>query len=208
MQTTTSTGYGLRHKTTMKLARLLQEETDGNGYSNAEQYRLVDEDDDTFAVFEVDTPEKAALVLVVDTKWYNSTEVRPSWGSLDMADFEVVEIVRVSSVDIQPFSVPTPVQFGRAVEVRKTMRKLAERYLGHSIPEKFNEATLSFVVVPLPDGETVESLKVRCTNQPALLNTSMGFPEMCLGVFELPDEYKALFSQGLGVGLILTQFKA
>lgn len=205
--TVTSKGYGLRHKVTGQMACLIEEETDGAGYSNEYQYRLVEGGGNfSFPEFETDTPEKAALVLVIDTPWFNSTKLRPSWGGLVLAEYEVVEVTRVSTVETKPCNVPIPVTFGRAVEERKTMRSLAERYLGHCIPDEFAEKSLSFIVVPAPEGETVASLKAKCTNQPVLLSTSGDYPELCLGVFELAEEYAVLFPKGLGVGLILTPF--
>jgi hypothetical protein len=205
--TVTSTGYGLRHKSTGQMVCVLEEETDGHGFSNEYQYRLVEGGGGSFTEFQTDTPDKAALVLVVDTPWYNSTKFRPSWGGVDVAEYEVVEVTRVSTVDIKPCDVPIPVTFARPLEERKTMRKLAERYLGYSISDEFGEKPLAFLVVLAPEGETVASLKARCTNQPVLMANSSDYPELCLGVFDLPEEYQALATEGLGVGLILTQYK-
>lgn len=206
--TVKSTGYGLRHKGTGKMARLIEEETDGNGYSNEYKYRLYDGEErgSCFHDFEVEKPEQAALALVIDTPWYNSTKIRPSWDGLDMSEYEVVEVTRISSVETKPCDVPIPVTFARAVEERRTMRSLAERYLGHAIPDEFGEKSLSFVVVSVPEGETVESIKAKCRNQPVLMSTGMGYPELCLGAFDLPEEYVPLFTKGPGVGLILTHF--
>jgi hypothetical protein len=208
LETVTSTGYSLRNKFTGKLVGIIEEETDGNGYSNEYKYRLYDGDmrEGSFMDFQVDSPEKAALVLVINTPWYNSTKIRPSWDGLDMKQYEVVEVKRVSSVEITPCNVPTPVEFGKPVDERKTLLKLAERYLGYSIPEQFREKGLSFVIVAAPEGETLASLKEKCTNMPVLLASSMGYPEMCLGVFELPEDYSDMFQKELGVGLILTHF--
>jgi len=204
---TTTQGFGLRHKTTGQLAHIYQEDTDGSGYSNEYQYRLLDADSGyRCKVFEVDSANKAALALVINTAWYNSTEEKPNWGGLDRAEYEVVEIVRVSTVSIKTTDVPVPVTFIKVVEQRRTMQKLAERYLGHSIPDEHAEHDLKFSVAPLPAGETVASIKEKCTNRPVLIGVGSEYPELCLGAFELPEEYAALFENGDGVGLILTHF--
>lgn len=204
---TTTTGYGLRHKTTGQLAHIYEEDTDGNGYSNEYQYRLVDSDTGyRCRVFEVDTANKAALVLVINTAWYNSTQEKPGWGGLDLTEYEVVEIVRVSSVSIEACNVPVPVTFTKVVEQRRTMRSLAERYLGHSIPDEYAGGDLKFTVAPLPAGETVASLKEKCTNRPVIVGAGNEYPEFCVGAFQLPEEYAALFEKGDGVGVILTRY--
>lgn len=206
--TVKSTGYGLRHKTTGHMACLVEEETDGNGYSNEYQYRLVEGSADaSFRQFETETADAAALARIINTPWFNSTKLRPAWGALEMADYEVAEVVRVSSVTITLCDIPTPVTFGKSVEERKTMRKLAERYLGYSLPDEYDRKSLSFIVVAAPEGETLETLKMKCTNRPVLLGKGTDYPELCLGVFELAEEYQALFSNQDGVGLILTHFQ-
>jgi hypothetical protein len=204
---TTTTGFGLRHKTTGLLAHIYQEDTDNNGYSNEYQYRLLESDSGyRCKVFEVDSANKAALVLVINTAWYNSTEEKPSWGGLDLTEYEVVEIVRVSSVSVESCAVPVPVTFTKVVEQRRTMLKLAERYLGHAITEDIGNRELKFTVAPLPEGETVASIKEKCTNRPVLIGAGNEYPELCLGAFELPEEYATLFEKGDGVGIILTHF--
>lgn len=206
---TTTAGFGLRNKLTGQLAHIYEEDTDGAGYSNENQYRLLDSDSGyRCRVFEVQSANKAALVLVINTAWYNSTEEKPNWGGLDMTEYEVVEIVRVSSVSVEPVDVPIPVTFTKVVEQRRTMRKLAERYLGHAITEDLGNGEIKFTVVPLPEGETVASIKEKCTNRPILIGAGNEYPELCLGAFELPDEYAALFEKGDGVGILLTHFTA
>lgn len=205
METTTTTGYGLRHKKTGILARLAEQEDYASG---GVSYRLTaGEAGDTYPEFEVDTPSKAALALVINTPSYNSTPIKPGWDKrLNMAEYEVAKIVRVSSVEVTACDVPVPVRFGRDVEHRRTMRRLAERYLGHAIPDEHANAELTFIVVRAPDGETVDSLKEKCTNQPVLMGADNDYPDLCLGVFALPLEYADLFKDNRGVGLILTHF--
>jgi hypothetical protein len=207
MDTTVTTGYGLRHKTTGQLAHIYEEDTDGNGYSNEYQYRLVDSDTGhRCRVFEVDSANKAALVLVINTAWYNTTEEKPSWGGLDLAEYDVIKIVRMSSVSLEVCNVPVPVTFTKVVEQRRTMRSLAERYLGHSIPDEYASGDLKFTVAPLPAGETVASLQEKCTNRPVIVGVGNEWPEFCVGAFDLPEEYAALFEKGDGVGVILTHY--
>jgi hypothetical protein len=205
MGTITTTGYGLRHKKTGLLARLAEQE---DQTSEGLSYRLMAGDvGDVYPEFEVDTPDKAALALVINTPWYNSTPAKPGWDKkLNMAEYEVAQIVRVSSVEVTACDVPVPVRFGRDVEHRRTMRRLAERYLGHAIADEHADAELTFIVVRAPEGETVDSLKTKCTNRPVLMGEENDYPELCLGVFTLPLEYADLFKDGRGVGLILTHF--
>jgi hypothetical protein len=207
MNTTVTTGYGLRHKTTGRLAHIYEEDTEGGGYSNENQYRLLESDTGyRCKVFEVDSVNKAALVLVINTAWYNSTEEKPGWGGLALAEYEVIKIVRMSSVSLEVCDVPVPVTFTKVVEQRRTMLKLAERYLGHAITEDIGNRDIKFTVAPLPEGESVASIKEKCTNRPVLIGAGNEYPELCLGAFELPEEYAALFEHGDGVGIILTHF--
>lgn len=206
MRTTTSKGYGLQHKVTGELACLDKFETDGDG----DQYVLSVQKSafhgGPFPEFEVDTPEKAALARAINTPFYNSNQMRPSWGDLVMADYQVVELNRVYSVEVAPCDVPDTVRFSRPSFKERTTREAAEKHLGHAIPAPFNGQSMYFVLIKMPAGETVESLRTKCELLPAVFGSDTEHPARCLGVFEVPAQYTAILNGEAGVGVITTFF--
>jgi hypothetical protein len=206
MTTTTTKGYGLQHNVTGQLACLDTQQTDGDGDHYVLTLQKSEFHGGPFPVFEVDTPEKAALARAVNTPFYDSTAVRPGWGTLDLAEYRVVEIVRVCSMEVAPADVPDTVRFDPPVLKERAPHAAAVAYLGRTIPEPFDEQSKGFVLVRMPAGESVESLRAKCELRPVIFGQRTERPERCLGVFDVPAEHAHLFENGAGVGLITTYF--
>jgi hypothetical protein len=207
MSTTTSKGYGLQHKVTGELACLDKYETDGDGDHYILSVQKSAFHGGPFPEFEVETPEKAALARAINTPFYNSSEKRPSWGDLNMADYKVVELNRVCSVEVAPCDVPDTVRFNPPELTRKMLtRELAEQYLGRAIPPPFNEQSMGVILVKMPAGESIESLRTKCELRPVIFGPRDAHPARCLGVFEVPDDQAYLFESSQGVALITTYF--
>lgn len=207
MTTTTTIGYGLQHKVTGQLACLDKHETDGDGDHYVLSLPRSEFHGGPFPEFEVDTPDKAALARAINTPFTDSTPIRPGWGTLNMADYRVAEIVRVSSVTVAPRDVPDIVRFDPPVVKVNIAGNLAELYLGRSIPAPFNQQSMSFALVPAPAGESVDSLRAKCELRAVLLGPRNEHPVRCLGVVDVPEKYVHLFENATGVGLILTYFE-
>lgn len=194
-----TTTYGLRHKKTGILAQISSEENTshscgGNRYTLHPGCKNV-----YFPQFEVDSAEAAALIMVLNTPWYNSTAEKPSWGSVKPDDYDIVQIVRTE--EMTPISIEKPVVFGRAVEQYRKPRNIAERYLGFKVEGDFINGTFDMHVLALPDGETLDSLGPRCRNRLVLIGPDSQQPEFCLGAFELPEEYADLVKGKPGIGI-------
>jgi hypothetical protein len=206
MRTTTSKGYGLQHKVTGELACLDKYETDGDGDHYVLSVQKTAFHGGPFPEFEVDTPEKAALARAINTPFYNSNQTRPSWGDLKMADYRVVELNRVYSVEIASCDIPDTVQFSRPAHKERTTREAAEELLDRAIPAPFNGQSMYRVFVRLPAGETVESLRAKCELLPVIFGADTEHPVRCLGVFPVPPEYTDMLNGEAGVGIITTYF--
>jgi len=204
--TSTSKGYGLQHKVTGELACLDKYETDGDGDHYVLSLQKSAFHGGPFPEFEVDTPEKAALARAINTPFYDSSATRPSWGTLVMSDYRVVELNRVHSIEVVPHDLPETVQFDRAVWSKMTQRESCERYLGRSIPAPYNEQSMYFAIVPMPAGESVDSLRTKCELLPVVIGQRREHPVRVLGVFEVPSDYVELLKGQSGVALITTYF--
>lgn len=194
-----TTTYGLRHKLTGLLAQISSEENQSHSCGESRYTLHEGTKDEYFAEFEVDSPETAVFVLVLNTPWYNSTDQKPSWGSFKPADYEVVEIVR--TVETTPVAIEGPVVFPRAIEQYQKPQNIAERYLGYKIEGEFMSGAFCMQVLAIPEGETLVTLKSKCRNRMVLIGADNHFPEFCLGAFELPEEYADLVKGKPGVGL-------
>lgn len=202
--TTTSKTYSLRSRFTGALARLIADSFDDEGRPVPTRYRLAPKDDDeVLAVYEAATPAQAAFVKAFNTPWETSSLSYPSWGVLDMSEYEVAEITRVYSRGVTNYEMPHPVTFSRVVGQRPTSVEKAGFYLQEHVPFEFVRKPLSFGVAPVPDGESLKSLKEKCTGRFILVRDDIA--QLCVGVTELPAEYSALFTVEKGVGLILTR---
>jgi hypothetical protein len=200
---TTSTVFGLRHKVTGELVGVYQDETDGNGFSNADRYTLVL--GGSYPLFEVDSPEKASLVLATNTPWYNSRPYAPMWGSVDVTELEVVEIVRTMAVT--PVATTLPVRFPEPVETMGKFRSIVERYLGHPIPDNVYDSVFHMHIVHFPEGETLESLQAKCIGRPLFIGETSTYVQTGLGIFKLPEEYEDLLGGKPGCGLVAIHFE-
>ena len=197
-----TTMYSLRNKSTGFLAEIYAEENESHSCSGEYRYKLQPGDKtSTLPPFQVDTADKAALVLVLNTPWYNSNAEQPQWGSFRPADYEVVQVVR--TVETTPVVVESPVIFGHPVQQYAKPRNIAERYLGYKLANDFKNDVFQMLVVALPDGETLESLREKCRDRLVLIGKDSQSPERALGAFELPEEYVDLV-KGPGVGIFLT----
>jgi hypothetical protein len=203
MSTTTSTVFGLRHKVTGELVGIYSEENNEGSFSNADRYTLVL--GGSFRLFEVDSPEKASLVLAINTPRYNTQPYAPGWGSVNVKELEVVEIVRTMTVT--PVETMTPIRFGDPVQSYGKFRSIIERYLGFELPVSNKESLFQMNIVYLPEGETLESLKKKCTGRPLFIGEDSTYPQIGLGVFQLPEEYEDLLKGKPGCGLVATHFE-
>jgi hypothetical protein len=199
---TMTTVYSLRNKSTGFLAELYAEENEGNSCSGEYRYKLQPgEKRATFPPFQVDTADKAALVMVLNTPWYNSNAEQPQWGSFRPEDYEVVQVVR--TVEITPVAIEKPVIFGQPVQQYAKPRMLAERYLGYKLADDFKSDVFQMLVLALHEDETLESLQSKCRDRLVLIGKDSQIPERALGAFALPEDYVDLV-KGPGVGIFLT----
>lgn len=184
----TTTMYSLRNKSTGFLAELYAEGNDNHSCSGEFGYKLHPGDKtSTFPPFQVNTADKAALVLVLNTPWYNSNAEQPQWGSIRPEDYEVVQVVR--TVETTPVAIESPVVFSQPVQQYAKPRNIAERYLGYKLASDFKNDVFQMLVVALPEGETVESLRTKCLDRLVLIGKDSQYPERALGAFELPEDY-------------------
>lgn len=193
---TVTTAFGLREKQGQR--RLVRLDSDDADRCASTRYALTFSEG--YPLFEVDTAERAAYVLAVNTPWYNSSTKRPRWGSLSTDDLEVVcltQTVVVESVAISP-----PVQFASALESYVKTWRLASRYLGRELPDQ-DLGGWTLRLVPLPDGESADSLREKCTDR-FVLYGEMQTVEFCWGLCTLPEEYEDLFTATPGVGIVTT----
>lgn len=198
------TTYGLRNRFTGSLARLITDGFDDEGRPVPTRYRLsVRDDEEELMLYEAVTPAQAALVKAFNTPWETSSQSYPAWGVLDMSEYEVAEITKVNSWSVTDYKVPRPVTFDRLIGQRPTTIETAALYLGAPVPFEFVRKPLSFGLVPIPEGESLESLKEKCTGRFVLVRDDI--PQMCVGVTELPTAYAELFTVEKGAGLILTR---
>jgi hypothetical protein len=202
--TTVSVTYGLRSRVTGALARLISDVVDADGTPVPPRYRLaVPHDDAAQLVYETPTAAQAAFVKAFDTPWETSSLSYPAWGVLDMSEYEVAVVTKETSYGIADYKVPEPVTFDRVIGQRETTYEKATLYLKDRIPFEFIRKPLSFGVAPIPAGESFESLQEKCKGRFILVREDA--PQLCVGVTELPAEYRELFTFEEGVGLILTR---
>lgn len=203
--TITSTTFGLRHKITGKLALLHAQDNDSGDYCGESRYTLNEDESWCERLYEAEDPRKAALALAINTPWYNSTAENPGWGTVDVTQYEVVEIVRTTA--IRAIEVAQPLKFDPPVEQYNKTRSIVERYLGHPLPVPLVGDVVQMLVMPLPAGETVASLQAKCQDCDVLIGPDTQYPDRALGAFELPEEYADLLKGKPGFGLILTHEK-
>jgi len=180
---TTKTVYCLRHKTTLELARTNHhDDIDPSFGTDNVCFIVAGSRNCGLPRFEVDTPEKAAYVLAVNTPGFNSTPERPTWMSNSMASYEVVKLV--TTVEITPEAVELPVKFRHPID--NWCEPVEALPASVELPANHGLEYVRIYAVGLEDGETLESIRSKCQNKKVILGEQFVYYGHAYDVIELP----------------------
>lgn len=180
---TINTEYCLRSKLTGELARLNDFEYIYEAGQGA-CHLVAGAPDSPFPPFSVDTAEKAAYALVVNTPVYNSNPERPSWDQLSWDDYEVVKVV--TQVDTSPANVAAPFVFANPIDSWISSTDEARQFV--DIPADLGRDTIRVLMVNVPKGETLATLQAKCKGQQIVVLGGYALHLHAFGVFELPPD--------------------
>jgi len=193
--------YGLRDKATGELIRIVAEPNESYTARDEFKYKLdvLGRDTAELPVFEVDSAEKAAYAMTVETPWYSSTREKPTWAWRRKPDLEVVEITHETT--ITTVEIEMPVVFEKIHLQERKPRIVLRRYL--DFPSENQDTVFKMFVVALPAGETLETLQQKCRNKKVAVGKDSVYVEHAIGVFDLPEEYASYVPNGQsGIGLV------
>lgn len=140
--------WGLREKDSEKMVRI-----ESYGDCCNRSYNLSLNED--LPYFLLDSKKDVVSALHQNPSDINSSNERPSWGKIDPASLELVEIVIDAKVNAEALP-PLPITF-KCFETRDIPRKVAVRYIP-DIDKLEEDASLVLVVAGIPEGKTVDSM--------------------------------------------------
>jgi hypothetical protein len=108
-------------------------------------------------LFKVSTAEAAARVLQKCPDWFRTSPQEPTWGGIDPATLEVVQINETPAATATPAA--RPVVFEHIASRKYVAHRQCEELLQKSLTPHYS---WTVHIVPFPLGECLETLKQKC----------------------------------------------
>jgi len=137
--------YAFRNTDTGELVRVREQ---------GHEYRLSSYGSDP--VFEAESPEQLAQVLFENTPGYNTSRDCPGWGMYRREQLAPVKVA--VRIDVESFELPAQRRVP-TIAIRSIPYMVARRYAGGPLEGVMPDALVTFWLVELPDGMTLEEVK-------------------------------------------------